>query len=335
MLKGELMRKEILKTLLENTDKYISGEDISNKFGVSRTAVWKAIKQLKEQGYEIESISRKGYKLIEKSTGLNSDELALLIKSETHPYYFKCEKKIDSTSTELKRLANKGVDEWTVVLAEEQREGRGRLGRQWISNVGEGIYMSLLLKPDIQPYHAAKITQIAASAVTLAVREVTGLPVLIKWPNDIVVNGKKICGILTELSAELNQINYVILGIGINVNGDVFDSEIAHKATSIKAELGIEGSLDRKLILKKFYEHFDLLYQAFLEEKSAHRAIELCREYSAIIGTTVRVIRRQQTEDVTVLDITDEGELLVRHIDGREEVIISGEVSIRRGEQYI
>ncbi len=334
-VEGVTMRKEILKTLMENTDKYISGETLSQRFGVSRTAVWKAINQLKEQGYEIESISRKGYKLLEKASALSADELSIFIKSDNHAYFFRCEKTVDSTSNLLKQLANDGAPEWTVVLSEEQSDGRGRLGRQWISNVGEGIYMSLLLKPDIQPFHAAKITQIAASAVTLAIREVTGLPALIKWPNDIVVEGKKVCGILTEMSAELNQINHVILGIGINVNGESIDDEIKDKATSLKIALSSAEKIDRKLVLKSFYSHFEALYGAFLDDKTATKSIAICREYSAIIGKTVQIIRRQESQDVTVLDITDEGELLVRHVDGREEVIISGEVSIRRGEQYI
>jgi BirA family biotin operon repressor/biotin-[acetyl-CoA-carboxylase] ligase len=329
------MRKEILRLLMESTDKYISGEELSQQFGVSRTAVWKAIKHLKEQGYNIESVSRKGYKLIEKSSELNSDELAIVIKSDQHPYYFVCEKTVDSTSTTLKRLAAGGAPEWTVVLAEEQLEGKGRLGRNWISKEGEGIYMSLLLRPDIQPYHAAKITQIAASAVTLAIREITNLPVLIKWPNDIVINGKKVCGILTEMAAELNQINYVILGIGINVNGEAVDEEIKDKATSLKLELGEEKPLDRKLIIESFYRHFDTIYKGFIEEGTASYAIEICRKYSAIIGSDVQIIRRNATEDVTVLDVTDEGELLVRHQNGDQEIIISGEVSIRRGQHYI
>lgn len=329
------MRKEILKTLIENTDKYISGEEISQRFGVSRTAVWKAIKHLKEQGYEIESVSRKGYKLIEQTNELSADALAIDIKPVSHPIHFICKKSVDSTSSELKRLASNGADEWTVLLAEEQTEGRGRLGRQWISNPREGIYMSLLLKPDIQPQHAAKITQIAASAVTLAIREVLNLPALIKWPNDIVINGKKICGILTEMTAELNQINYVVLGIGINVNGKAFDEEIKHKATSLMLAAESEDILDRKEILKSFYKHFDQLYENFLQDLSAKESIELCRRYSAIIGSDVQIIRRANTQDVHVLDITNDGELLVRHLDGKEEIIISGEVSIRRGEAYI
>lgn len=329
------MRKEILRLLMENTDQYISGEELSHQFGVSRTAVWKAIKQLKEQGYAIESVSRKGYKLVEKTMVLNGDELAILIKSDKHPYHFVCKKSVDSTSSELKRLANEGAKEWTVILAEEQREGRGRLGRQWISKEGEGIYMSLLLKPDVQPYHAAKITQIAASALTLAIREVTALPALIKWPNDIVIEGKKVCGILTEMAAELNQINYVILGIGINVNGDHFDEAIKNKATSLKVALASEIALDRKTILESFYKHFELLYEEFIEKKSALHAIELCRKFSAIIGTNVEIIRRNNREEVTVVDLTDDGELLVKHPDGKEEIIISGEVSIRRGQHYI
>lgn len=335
VLKGGLMRKEILKTLMENTDKYISGEDLSQKFGVSRTAVWKAIKHLKEQGYEIESVSRKGYKLIHKTSDLNADELGIEIKSEHHGYNFVCKKSVDSTSTVLKKLASEGADEWTIVLSEEQREGRGRLGRQWISKEGEGIYMSLLLKPEIQPFHAAKITQIAASAITLAIREMTELPALIKWPNDIVVNGKKVCGILTEMSAELNQINYVILGIGINVNGETFDEEIIKKATSLKVELNKESPVDRKILIKYFYKYFDELYMEFLKDQSALSSIEICRKHSAIIGKQVQIIRRQESETVTILDITDDGELLVRHVDGKEEVIISGEVSIRRGNEYI
>ncbi len=322
------MKTKILELLLQNRDNYISGEQISEIFGVSRTAVWKHIKKLRQDGYNIESISSKGYRLIDSYDILSSDELNTIIKSDRHSYNFIYEKIVTSTSDLLKSMESK-LEDWSVIIAEEQTAGRGRLGRTWISKRNKGIYMSILLRPNILPNKAMQITQIAAASLVLAIREIFHIDAMIKWPNDIVINGKKVCGILTEMSAELNQIRYISLGIGINVNDDIFDEEIKSVATSLKLACNLDRDIDRKQLLKKFYKYFDDFYFEYIDNDNLDRVMNICREYSAIKDKYVTLIERNKTREVYVLDLDDKGQLLVRNEGGENEVIISGEVSIR------
>ena len=209
------MKAEILR-LLRETDGYVSGQELCNQFGVSRTAVWKAINQLKEAGYEIEAVQNKGYHLVSVPDRMDEVELASIRKTEwagAETYYFD---KIDSTNTKAKELAEEGHPSGTFVVADQQTAGKGRRGRSWDSLPGTGIYMTLMLKPDINPNHASMLTLVTAMAVANAMHRVTGAEALIKWPNDIVINGKKICGILTEMSAQFDYINHIVIGIGIN-----------------------------------------------------------------------------------------------------------------------
>ena len=197
------MKAEILR-LLRETDGYVSGQELCNQFGVSRTAVWKAINQLKEAGYEIEAVQNKGYHLVSVPDRMDEVELASIRKTEwagAETYYFD---KIDSTNTKAKELAEEGHPSGTFVVADQQTAGKGRRGRSWDSLPGTGIYMTLMLKPDINPNHASMLTLVTAMAVANAMHRVTGAEALIKWPNDIVINGKKICGILTEMSAQFD-----------------------------------------------------------------------------------------------------------------------------------
>ncbi|ABR50606.1 biotin--acetyl-CoA-carboxylase ligase [Alkaliphilus metalliredigens QYMF] len=326
------MKDKILKELYEHQENHISGEYLRKKLNVSRTAVWKQIQSLKEEGYVIETMSRKGYRLLEQRDeilpggvkfNLNTREIGKEIK------YFDT---IDSTNTYSKTIALE-VPHGTIVMSDEQVGGRGRLGRNWSSPKGEGIWMSLILKPGIPPNEGMKVSHIAAAAVCKGIREITGLEALVKWPNDIVINGKKVCGILTEVAGELNEIHYLIVGIGINVNNIDFPTELEEKASSLL----IEGKkkYDRKELIVKIISIFEKFYDSFIKEGSLEEVLRLCRQYSALIGREVVIIKGGSQEAAKVLGMTDEGFLEVELSDGRIEHIFSGEVSVRGQGTYV
>lgn len=327
------MREDILN-LLKNTDDFISGQKISDKLNVSRTAIWKYINGLKEEGYKIESVSRKGYKLISSPDVLTYEEIKDLLKTDYIGKKIFHYDTIDSTNTRAKELVSKGEGEGTIVISEEQTLGKGRLGRQWQSPKGKGIWMSIILKPDINPVDASKITQIGAASVWEAISKI-GLKPYIKWPNDIILNSKKVSGTLTEMSGELNQINYVVIGIGINVNAEAedFSEEVKPIATSIKAVLGKKVS--RKHLVADILNKFEVLYNDFLSSGSISKSIEICRKGSKIIDKEVRLISRGTEVKVKVIDVTEDGELLVKDVNGNIKKIISGEISVRGLEGYI
>ncbi|MBB6219009.1 BirA family biotin operon repressor/biotin-[acetyl-CoA-carboxylase] ligase [Anaerosolibacter carboniphilus] len=329
------MKKDVLETLKYNKGSFISGEELSNRLGVTRTAIWKHINQLKEEGYEIESVSRKGYRLMGEPDLLNQHALQLELKTKTIGRRIVHYDTIDSTNTVAKKIAAEGAEEGAVVIAEEQTGGRGRLGRQWVSPKGAGIWMSLVLRPSIEPAEAAKITQIAAAAVTLAIRRVTGCEAGIKWPNDIILHKKKVCGILTEMGAELNSVSYIVVGIGINANVDValFPEEVKRIATSIKDCVG--NNISRKEIVLHILKEFEDLYLDFIYTKSIKKSVEICKAYSVTLGNTVKIINRDQTIIAEAVDLTEEGELIIRNQEGQMEKIISGEVSVRGISDYV
>jgi BirA family biotin operon repressor/biotin-[acetyl-CoA-carboxylase] ligase len=329
------MKRRILEILKKNGEDFISGEDISKQIGVTRTAVWKHINQLKEEGYEIESISRKGYCLIKEPDMLYADLLEIDKRSIVFGkkiYHFES---VESTNTIAKRLAAEGADEGTIIIAEEQTEGKGRLGRYWQSDKGAGIWMSIILKPKIEPSEATKITQIAAAAAAAVIRNCTGCKTEIKWPNDIILNKKKVCGILTEMSGELNSVNYVIVGIGINVKQkqEDFVPDFAKYATSIKSYT--DKTISRKEIVIDMLEEFERLYLDFLYTGSIKKSLKVCKKYSATLGNKVRIIYREKEILAEAIDITEKGELLIKDDFGEIKKVISGEVSVRGLYGYI
>ncbi|QEK11107.1 biotin--[acetyl-CoA-carboxylase] ligase [Crassaminicella thermophila] len=329
------MKRKVLEALKKNKDIFISGEELSRKIGVTRTAVWKHIKQLKEEGYEIESISRKGYRLLKEPDTLDPNALIIEIGSNfigKHIYHFDS---VDSTNTIAKKMAAEGAFDGTVIIAEEQIGGRGRLGRSWISPKGTGIWMSIVLRPNIEPTEAAKITQITAAAVANAIRKATGCEVGIKWPNDIIIHNKKVCGILTEMGAELNSVNYIIVGIGINVNVDIkeFPEEVKKIATSIRACVGKE--ISRKDIVKEILLEFQKLYLDFIENKNIKKSIDICKKYSVTLGKQVKIKNRDKEIIAEAIDLTEDGQLLIKNESGEMQTVISGEVSVRGITDYV
>jgi BirA family biotin operon repressor/biotin-[acetyl-CoA-carboxylase] ligase len=328
------LKTDILRLLKENTDGFISGQYISDKLGVSRTAIWKYINQIKEDGYEIESVSNKGYRLVTSPDLLTLEEIEPYLTTSFIGRNIIHFDSIGSTNTEAKKLADLSGSNGSIIIAEEQTNGRGRLGRSWISPKYKGVWMSIVLKPDLDPIEAVKLTQIAAAAVVKATEELN-IKTLVKWPNDIVINHKKTCGILTEMNAELTRINYVVVGIGINVNTDEVDfpEDIKEIATSLKVET--KHFINRQELVGRILNNFEKLYVEFVENNNIFVSVNICRDNSAIIGQQIFIISRENKVEVKAIDIDEDGRLLVEHADGKREYIISGEVSIRGKGSYI
>ena len=326
------MKEEILR-LLRSADGYISGQELCNRFGVSRTAVWKAINQLKEAGYEIEAQQNKGYRLMAAPDLMTEAEIKSLMHTEwvaKEVLYFDT---IDSTNTKAQELAEKGYPSGTLVVADKQESGKGRRGRSWVSPSGTGIFMTLMIKPDINPNNASMLTLVAALAVAKAITSVTGEEALIKWPNDIVVNGKKVCGILTEMNAQFDYINHIVVGIGINVHNESFPEEIIQMASSLMIEAGGKR-FHRAQIIAETMSYFEQYYDTFLKTQDLSA---LVREYDELLvnrNKSVRVLDPKEPFDGKAMGITPKGELIVDTWESRK-LVSSGEVSVRGIYGYV
>lgn len=331
MDRGAKLRDKIIKIMLESESEFISGEEISKILGISRTAVWKHINNLKEQGYEIESINKKGYRLKEKPMDiLTQQNISHLLNTDFIGQKIVHFDTIDSTNTYAKSVGYES-ENGTVIISEEQTNGRGRVGRIWHSKKHEGIWMSIILKPEISPMEAPFITLIAGASVVNALSKL-GIDSYIKWPNDLIINNRKICGILTELSAEIERVNYIVVGIGINVKSMEFDDEISKVATSIYKE-GYE--ITRVDIVKNILEEFEQLYKEYIYDDKKDNVLNICRDKSAVIGKYVYAIKGNQKDYVECIDINEEGNLLVRYENGNIREVISGEISIRGEQGYV
>ncbi len=318
------MKDKILAALKESGD-YISGEKLSEKIGVSRTTVWNHIKQLRSEGYIIDSVTNKGYRLTSSPDRLN----CALINGNYTPGLIGTRIGIlfetDSTNEELKRRAALGEKSGLVLAAEKQTGGKGRLGRKWESDQG-GLYFSFLLRTELPPADVTGITLAAGYAVCLAIREYTGLDARIKWPNDIIIGSRKICGILTEMSAQTDSTEYIICGIGINANNRDFPEEIRGKCTSILTETG--EMTDRSRLLGCVIEKLDKVLSSFIVSLSVEDMASF-RELCATLGRKVTFTRAKTVIEATAVDIGSDGELIARDQSGKEYSINSGEVTVQ------
>lgn len=286
------MRSKIIGMILDNEKDFMSGEEISKKLGISRSAVWKHIKALKEEGYDIESVNKKGYRLKEKPMDLlSSQNINHELKTKFIGKNIIHFETIDSTNTYSKSIAMK-EPEGTVVISEEQTKGRGRLGRIWDSKAHEGIWMSIILKPDILPYKSTFLTIIAGASIAKALNDL-GIKVGIKWPNDIILNGKKLCGILTELSAEIERINYIVLGIGMNVKNKDFPSDIENIATSLYKE-GYE--ISRVDIVRYILCELEKNYIRYIVDGDKKSIIDIYKKYSVVLNKNIYIIKNEEKE---------------------------------------
>ena len=319
------MQKKILDILL-NTDDFISGQEISERLGVSRQAVWKSINALKEKGYEIQSVTNRGYRLVSSPNYLNESSLKSLLHNKIIGKNLIVLDSVDSTNDCLKKLGNEGCENGTVVVTREQTKGKGRLGKTWQSKKDDGIAFSVLLRPNVAPSEVSAITPLAGLAVCKAIREYTKLDCVIKWPNDIIVGRKKLVGILTEMSAEFDAVEYVITGIGINVDHTSFPEEIAFKATSLLLETG--RHIDKNEFLACVLEH--------LENEFVKNNLELTptalSEYTdlcATVGRSVTFQRGTRRISGMAVGVSEHGELKVMMSDGTICLVNSGEVTVQ------
>lgn len=328
------MKSEIIKKLRE-TDGYVSGQEICDSFGVSRTAVWKAINSLKEEGFLIEAVPNKGYHLEETPDVLSKSEIESRLLTEWIGKKLYCYEKIDSTNTECKRLAEKVNEspDGTLVVTEKQVAGRGRRGRAWTAEAGTHLAMSLLLRPMFQPDRASMLTLVMALSVAEGIDEICKTDTQIKWPNDIVLNKKKICGILTEMNTELDFIHYVVIGIGINVNTRSFPEEISDTATSIRKEMGREFS--RASIIAAIMRAFEKNYALFVQTQDLSLLQKNYEKKLANLNKEVRVLDPNGEYSGVAAGINTSGELLVNRENGEQSLVYAGEVSVRGIYGYI
>lgn len=325
------MKTKILCGLREAKD-FVSGQELCEQFGVSRTAVWKAIKQLREAGYEIEAVQNRGYRLIETPDILSDSELS----SRIHTQWAGCDviykKEVDSTNTYAKQLGEQPGGHGTLVVADIQTAGRGRRGRNWVSPEGCGIWMSLLLKPDMLPGNASMLTLVMALAVQRALEKTAHVTAQIKWPNDLVVNGKKICGILTEMSAQMDEINYIVVGVGINANMEEFPQECRDVATSVYLETG--AKVRRADLVASVMEQFEFGYDIFMRTQDLSGLMDAYNACMINEGREVRVLDPKKEFTGIAMGINERGELMVGTGDAVVKVD-SGEVSVRGVYGYV
>ncbi len=325
------MKSEILAAL-RHTNGYVSGQELCERLGVSRTAVWKGMQKLKEEGYQIEAVSNKGYRLLDAPDILSAEELNSIRKTKWIGSSIVYLDVTDSTNIQAKRLAEEGAPHGTLVVAGRQQSGRGRRGKAWESPAHDGIFMTLLLRPAFLPQQASMLTIVAAIAVAKAVRTALRLPATVKWPNDILLNEKKICGILTELSTEIDSINHIVIGVGINVSNQRFPDGIADIATSILLESG--KNIHRASLIEAVWEQFESYYDAFC---AAGDLSPLLEEYNSFLinrDRQVCILDPSHPFTGTAKGIARTGELIVE-TEGETRLVSSGEVSVRGIYGYV
>ena len=322
------MKKEILELLFHAGD-FMSGEQISDALGVSRAAVWKHIKAIKEEGGSIEAQTNKGYRLTALPDVLKKEYIDLWTKEDHERIHYLQE--IDSTNEYAKKMARDGAPDESVYIAELQTKGKGRLNRGWTAGIGEAIQMSVLLRPGFEPAKAPAITFAAALGVISAIRQVCGLEAKIKWPNDVVFGGKKLCGILTEMSSDMDQVEYIVCGMGLNVNQERFPPEIADKAVSLRMITG--RRIDRVRLCAAMIDSVTSYFRKYILHGIDSSFDEYCSN-SVIIGKEIRIVGGAETMTGLCEGFSKQGALIVRTAEGIRE-FLAGEVSVRGMEQYI
>lgn len=319
--------QQILRLFREKRAEIVSGEELSGVMQVSRTAVWKHIKSLRKLGYRIEAIPSRGYRLVAAPDLLLPEEIAVGRQSLRIGRRLICFRETGSTNEVAFKLAEEGAEEGTVVIAEGQRRGKGRLGRKWESPAGVNLYCSVILRPPILPTRAAQLTFLSAVAVARAIAATTTLRPFIKWPNDLMINDGKVAGLLNEMSAETEKVNFIVLGIGVNINmvREQFPDDLRHPATSLFLEGG--KAISRLEFTRALLGALDDLYDTYL--KNGYGPVR--EEWLArcnVLGRQVRITFQESELRGTAKGIDEEGALLVQRPDGRIERVLAGDVTI-------
>ncbi len=314
------MISQIIKFLRESQG-YISGEEMSRQLNISRAAVWKYMHQLREMGYEIEAIPHLGYRLTSSPDRFFPDEIQHGLKTKYFGQQVITFDSVDSTMDEAFRLGMEGAPEGTVVCAETQSKGRGRLGRSWMSPKGKGIYFSLILRPKLSFSQMPQLTLMAAVAIAEAITKTTTVKVGIKWPNDLLIDGKKVAGILTELRAETDQMKFVVLGVGINVNST--SSQLVDTATSLKIVMG--KPVDRVQLLRDVLVQLEQWY-GLVHQGKFDKVLAKWKKLSCTLNTRVRVTDGVGSTEGHAIDLDRDGALLVKKDNGTIVRKLAGDV---------
>lgn len=320
------MRQDILDFLIQHKDEFVSGQQISEQLGISRTAVWKHIRVLKQRGYVIESYTRKGYCLREAPELLSEQAIEEGLSTKVVGRHIVYRERVDSTNNVAKKLADEGAPEGTIVVAEEQTGGRGRINRLFLSPFAKGVWFSLILRPNIPPMEVSKMTLLAAVAVARAIRHHGLTDCGIKWPNDILVKGRKMVGILTELNGSAEKVNYIIMGIGVNtgITAEDLSKDLQPIVTSFARE-GVRVS--RLALLETLLKEIEGLYQTVCRDGFAPVLAEW-RALSCMLGQDVTVTSIDKTFSGKAVDIDENGNLLVATPEG-VEVVMAGDIHVR------
>ena len=324
----EDIRQRLLLTLRDAAPGWVSGAELAHRLGLSRTAVWKHVQALRRLGYAIDARTRAGYRLAASPDLPLAAEVTPLLSTRRigRPYHFLLS--VDSTNLELRRLAEAGAPEGTVVVADEQTAGRGRRGRSWVSSPGSGVWMSVLLRPTIPPAAAGLLTLMSAVAVREAVRRETGLAARIKWPNDLLAGERKLCGILLEMAADQEALRYVIVGIGLNVRPPAggFPPEVAAAAATLEEASG--RPCRRARLVAAICGALETWYERVLAGATGD-VLEAWRQGADWLGCPVRVVRPGGDLQGTAVDVAPDGGLILRDESGRSHTVYAGDVSLR------
>ncbi|HYR56354.1 MAG TPA: biotin--[acetyl-CoA-carboxylase] ligase [Myxococcaceae bacterium] len=322
----------ILAFLADGADDFISGEALSDKLGLSRTAVWKYVESLRQKGYRIEAVPARGYRLVEVPDRITPLEIAPLLNTRDIGRLIHYRESVTSTNAVAFRMANEGASHGEVVIAEEQTEGKGRRGRSWISPAGLNLYFSVILRPDLPPQRAPEITLVAAVAAAEALRGL-GAPAGIKWPNDLMIGDKKVGGILTELSSDPDRIHFAILGMGFNLNAPAsqFPPEIAVKATSVAEAIG--ANVRRAQFAVDLWARLEVWLELHADEGFA-KVREAWRQLCLTLGEEVVVRTGDEQVVGKAEDIDETGALVIQTADRGRQRVLAGDVEqVRRRPQ--
>ncbi|MGO0061044.1 biotin--[acetyl-CoA-carboxylase] ligase [Brevibacillus fluminis] len=323
------IKQAILNAFREHPDQFISGEELSRNCGCSRTAVWKHIEELREEGYQFEAVRKSGYRLLTVPDSISAEQILSGLTTKKIGRQIHAYDTVETTQRLAHEAAAKGAEEGTIIIADQQKSGKGRMGRPWHSPKGTGIFMSLIIRPDMPLANAPQLTLLTAVAMSKAIEMVVpSVKVQIKWPNDLFVNGKKICGILTELNAEENRVNYLVIGTGVNVNHLLsdFPEELHSIATSLRIESGL--SIQRAELVQAYCRSFEREYAFYLENGFA-RIREEWEANSYTLGRIVKVYNQQNAIEGRAVGLGPDGALLVEDANGHRHQVYSADLDYR------
>ncbi|RIW33126.1 biotin--[acetyl-CoA-carboxylase] ligase [Bacillus salacetis] len=321
------IRKKLMDAFTKAEGEFLSGQALADIAGCSRTAVWKHIEELRKEGFEFEAVKKRGYRIVKTPDRGSEEQIKPGLKTRFIGKAIHYIESVPSTQKIAHTLAQEGAEEGTAVIADEQTEGRGRLLRSWHSPRGTGIWMSIILKPQLPPQRAPQFTLIAAVAVVQAIEEVCGLSPEIKWPNDILLNGRKVTGILTELQAEADKINSIIIGIGMNVNqkAEDFPKELQSIATSLALEK--EEKISRVQLIQKVMEKLEMYYDLYMEK--GFTPIKLLWEsYAVSIGRHITARTITGSIHGKALGINEDGVLRIEDGAGTIHEVYSADIEL-------